>query len=129
MIGIGSDATNETSTSQYGQGESFMYQSGATSIYGAYGNNGTVGTATGCSNSATAVSSAYYRWEMTNDGAPSGTGVLWQLPTANRADWDDTSNQIWTISSWCSIAPNETNLMPMAIPRNGAGWFLGVRLG
>ncbi len=43
MIGIGSDATNETSTAQYVQAEVEAYFQSSTTMWGLYGNSGTVG--------------------------------------------------------------------------------------
>ena len=59
MLGIGSDATNETSTAQYAQAEALNYQSGISAIFH-WGNSGTPGV--GANVNIADVSFAGYDW-------------------------------------------------------------------
>lgn len=126
MIGVASTATNETSTAQYSQFETSVYYSGATSLWGLYGNNGTLGSAGNQSQSATIVAGTY-KTIFTNDGGVGGTITTYLLPSSAKTDWDDISNPVSTIVTGGTLNPNEVNIMPGIIPVNGgAQRFLAV---
>lgn len=118
MIGISSTATNEASTAQYSQFENSVYYSNATTLWGLYGNSGTVGSAGNVSQNA-AIGAGTYKSIYTNDGGAGGTVTTYLLPSANPADWDDVSNAVSTIAIGGTLAPNEVNIMPGIIPQNG----------
>lgn len=129
MIGIGSDATNETSTSQYSQMETEAYFQSSTTLYGLYGNNGTIGSAGDQSNSAT-ISNNTYKIEFTNSGT-AGISIftLYQLPSSNPADWDDESNIVTSFLVGGSLNPDEENIMPSIIPPfGGTQRFLALKV-
>ncbi len=129
MIGIGSDATNETSTAQYAEAEVEAYFSSSTNMWGLYGNNGTVGSA-GSQNYSTAISSGgVYKIKFENDGDAGDTVTLYQIPSAAPGDWDNETNVIITFSIGGSLNPDETNIMPFIIPRNGGTQrFIAVKV-
>ncbi len=116
MFGIGSDATNELSTTQYAQIESALYFNSNSSIYAIYGNNGTIGTLGtqlqsffGLSNSNT------YKLKISDTGGNGSIWQLFQLPSSAPEYWDDENNLIYTIVS--NLTPDEINLIPMVLPR------------
>lgn len=118
MIGIGSDATNETNTAQYQQAETEAYFNSATSFWGLYGNNGNVGTAGNQGNSTT-IGTGTFKIKFTNDGGVGGVFTLYQLPSANLGDWDNESTVLRTFTIGGTLNPDETNIMPFIIPQNG----------
>ena len=131
MIGIGSTATNETSTSQYTQGEVQIYFSSSTNMWGLYWNNWTVWSTWNQSNSSSLTcASNTFKERFTNDWtAGSSVLTLYCLPSANPSDWDDTTNILKTFTVWWTLNPNETNIMPFIIPING--WtqrFIAVKV-
>jgi len=119
MIGIGSDATDENSTSQYAQMEVEFYFNTSTNIWGLYGNDGTVGNYGNQSHSVSVNSTDVLKLIIDGDGDNGDVVYVYRLPSANQSDWDDTSTLLdsWNIGG--SINPNETNIMPVMIPRNG----------
>jgi len=128
MLGIGSTATNETDTAQYAQAEVEAYFDSSTSLWGLYGNNGTVGTAGNQSSSAT-ISSGTYKIIFENDGDAGDIFRMYKLPSANESDWDDTSNLVKTMTIGGSLNPDEPNLMPFIIPQDGgAQRFIAVKV-
>lgn len=110
MHGVGSTAMAESSTSQYGQGETLLYVNGSGSIYGFYGNNGNIGSAVSCSNSGTFNSTKFHRIDIINDN----TFEVYELPSGNPEDWDDSSNLKYRQTS--CLTPDKQNLMLMVIP-------------
>lgn len=130
MIGIGSDATNETSSAQYGQAEVEVYFQNSTTMYGLYGNNGSPGSIGNQSNSTTIPSGAVFKIKFTNDGtAGSSVVTLYRIPSASPADWDDESTVLKTFTVGGSLNPNETNIMPFIIPRSGGSQrFIAVKV-
>ncbi len=129
MIGIGSDATNETSTAQYAQAEVEAYFDNSTNMWGLYGNNGTVGSAGNQSNSTAISSGGVYKIKFENDGDAGDTFTLYQIPSAAPGDWDNETNVITTFSIGGSLHPDETNIMPFIIPRNGGTQrFIAVKV-
>jgi len=120
MIGIGSTATNEASTLQFSQAENEAYFNSATSFWGLYGNNGTIGTA-GNQNQTTGITNgAVYKIKFTNSGSVGGEFTLYQLPSANQGDWDDESNIIVSMTIGGTLNPDEPTLMPFIIPRSAS---------
>jgi hypothetical protein len=132
MIGIGSSATNESSSSQYSQAEVNAYFSGSTSFWGLYGNNGNVGSAGNHYNTHNiSGGSGVYKIKFTNDGtAGYSTFTLYELPSANESDWDNESNVLKTFSVGGTLAPDEPNIMPFILPRdNTTQRFIAVKVG
>lgn len=118
MIGISSTATNEASTAQYSQFELSVYYSNSTSLWGLYGNNGTLGSAGNVSQTVS-IGSGTYKSVYTNDGGLGGTVTTYLLPSAAQIDWDDISNPVSTITIGGSLNPSQPNIMPGIIPQNG----------
>lgn len=121
MIGIGSDATNETSSSQYGQAEIEAYFRNPETLSGLYGNNGIVGDARSQGVEANISGGpAVFKIKFTKDGE-GGIGVfsLYELPSANKSDWSDESNLIVSRAIKSNMVADELILMPFIIPTNG----------
>ncbi len=118
MIGIASTATNEASAAQYAQFELSVYYASTTSLWGLYGNNGTVGTAGNNAQTVT-IGAGTYKSIYTSDGGAGGTVTTYLLPSALPADWDNISNPISTIPVAGSLNPAQPNIMPGIIPQNG----------
>ncbi len=133
MIGIGSDATNESNNSQYAQAEVEAYFQNANKMWGLYGNKGTVGSS-GNQGSSTSVNSAacpsqVLKIKFENDGDLGDTFTLYCLPSANVDDWDNESTVLRTMTIGGTINPDETNIMPFIIPRNGGSQrFIAVKV-
>ncbi len=131
MIGIGSDATNENSNSQYAEAEVESYFSNSNTFWGLYGNTGTLGSA-GYQNISTnlySCSSDIFKIKYEGDGDNGDRFTLYCLPSSDRSDWDNESNILRTFNIGGSLDPDETNIMPFIIPRNGGSQrFLGVKL-
>ena len=120
MIGIGSDATNESSGSQYNQAEVQGYFTNGSTFWGLYGNNGQISSAGNQSLTASiAGGSGFIKLKFENDGSTGGRFTLYKLPSADPLDWDDESQIITTFLIGGSLNPNEDNIMPFLIPRNG----------
>lgn len=120
MIGIGSNATNETSTAQYAQAEVEAYFNSSTNFWGLYGNNGTVGSAGNQSvNLSIAGGSGVYKIKFESDGDLGDVFTLYELPSANPSDWADESNILQSFVIGGTLNPNENILMPFIIPQNG----------
>lgn len=121
MLGIGSDATDETSSSQYSQAENQAYFNNSNNLYGLYGNNGILGNGTSQNmNTDLTGGSGIYKIKFTNDGSGgTGTFSIYELPSSNKADWDNESNLLrtWTIGS--NMSADENVLMPFIIPISG----------
>jgi len=132
MIGIGSTATNEVSTTQYAQAEVEAYFSASTTLWGLYGNTGTVGNAGNQSNNTSlgSCTSNVFKARFTNDGtAGSGVFTLYCLPSASPSAWNDVSNVLTTFTIGGSLNPAQANIMPFIIPNNGgAQRFIAVRV-
>lgn len=128
MVGIGSDATNETATAQYKQGETLAYFQNSSFMWGLYGNNGTVGSTGNQSNSASLGSFAAYKAVFESDGSNGGLFTLYGLTGNQQSDFDDTGNVLKTFAIGGSLAPDETNIMPFIIPRPGTQRFLAVKV-
>lgn len=120
MIGIGSDATNETNNAQYVQAETLAYFNSGTNFSGLYGNNGTVG-GTGNQNNNTSIAggSGVFKIKFESNGGAGGVFTLYSLPSANESDWSDESNVLTTFTIAGSLNPDEPNIMPFIIPRAG----------
>jgi hypothetical protein len=130
MIGIGSDATNESASTQYQQSEVVAYFS-ASSLSSLHGNNGTVGSETSQSNSTSLNScgSDVFKIKFENDGSAGGQFTLYCLPSAAESDWDDELTVMKTFAIGGSLNPDEVNIMPFIIPRSGgAQRFIAVRV-
>ena len=128
MMGIGSTATNESNTAQYSQAEVEVYFSGATNFWGLYGNNGSVGTAGNQSSSQAIPAGAVFKLKFEGDGAAGSVFTLYQLPNADPSNWGDESTVLKTMTIGGTLNPDESNIMPFVIPRNGGSQrFLAVR--
>ena len=132
MFGIWSDATDENNGAQYAQAETETYFSNGTTMWGLYGNNGTVGSAgnQALSTSLTSCASQVFKTKMTNDGT-SGSWVftLYCLPSASIADWDDENTVMATATIWGTLAPDEANIMPFITPTSGGTQrFVAIRV-
>ena len=129
MIGIGSDATNESSTAQYGQAEVLAYFTNASNFWGLYGNNGNPGGISNQAQNTPINSSGVYKVKFENDGKKDAKFTLYQLPSASEADWNDESTIITSFAIGGSINPDEPNLMPFIIPRSSTSQkFIAVRI-
>ena len=133
MIGIGSDATDETNTAQYQQAEVEAYFNNATTMWGLYGNNGTPGTAGNQSNSVAVASgncaSQILKIKFESDGDLGDPFTIYCLPSASESDWDDESNVLSTFNIAGSLNPDEVNIMPFIIPQNaGTQRFMGIKI-
>lgn len=128
MIGIGSDATNETNTAQYAQAEVEAYFSSSTNLWGLYGNNGTIGSAGNQNQSTTINSSGIFKLKFEGDGSAGSQFTLYEIPSANMSDWDDESNVITTFTIGGTLNPNEANIMPFIIPRVGSQRFIAIKV-
>lgn len=119
MIGIGSDATNEGAGDQYRQGEIHAYFQSSTTMWGLYGNNGTVGGTGNQGVSAALGSFAAWKVKFEGDGGQGSLFTLYGLNGVNVSDWDDETNVINSFTVGGSLNPDEPNLMPFIIPRTG----------
>lgn len=130
MIGIGSDATDETSTSQFAQAENEAYFNSTTNFWGLYGNNGTVGSAGNQANGLNiSGGSGVYKIKFEGDGAPGSTFTFYEIPSSSPTDWDDESNILSSFIIGGTLNPDEVNLIPFIIPRDGgAQRFLALKL-
>lgn len=129
MIGIGSDATNETSTAQFREAEVEAYFQNSTILYGLYGNNGTPGTDGNQANGSAITAAGVFKVKFEDDGDVGDTFTLYEIPSANPSDWDDESTVINTFTIGGTLNPNEANIMPFIIPNNGgAQRFIAVKV-
>lgn len=129
MIGIGSDATNESSSSQWAEAEVQAYFSGTTSFWGLYGNNGTPGSFGNQANGVSIAAGSTFKIKFEDDGDAGDRFTLYQLPSASSSDWDDESNVLSTFLIGGTLNPDETNIMPFIIPRSGGSQrFIAVRV-
>ena len=120
MIGIGSTATNEANNSQYTQAEVEVYFNNSSTMWGLYGNNGTVGGAGTQSNSnSIAGGTGFFKIKFEGDGGAGGQFTLYRINTGLPADWDDESQIITTFVIAGTLNPDEPNIMPFIIPRSG----------
>ena len=119
MIGVGSTNTNETATDQYRQAEVEAYFQNANTMWGLYGNNGAVGGTGNQANSTSIVAGTVFKIVFESDGDAGDTFTLYQLPSAAPSDWDNTSTVLNTFAIGGSLNPDEVNIMPFIIPRNG----------
>lgn len=119
MVGIGSTATNESSNKQYAQAEVVAYFSSGTYFWGLFGNEGEVGDSGSISSGLPLNGSGVYKLVFMNDGAEGEAFLLYELPSTDQSDWDDESKLIKTIKIGDDIEPEQTELMPFIIPRNG----------
>jgi len=128
MIGIGSDATNETSTAQYAQAECEAYINSTTNFWGLYGNNGTIGSA-GNQNVNTSIAGwAAIKVKFEGDGSQGELFTLYGLNTTGLGDWNDESNVLATFTVGGTLNPDESNLFPFIIPRDSTQRIIAMRL-
>lgn len=129
MIGVGSDATDEASNSQFFQAETVAYFQNANTFWGLYGNNRTVGGSATNNNFTSVPTGTTFKILFTDDGGRGGTFTLYQLPSADPSDWDDVSTILTTFTIAGSINPDEPNLLPFIIPRSGgAQRFIAIKV-
>ena len=131
MIGIGSDATNEVSNSQWREAEVQIYFQNANTMWGLYGNNGTPGNQGSQANSVAlnTCSSNVFKMKFINDGTVGAQFTLYCLPSATQNDWDDENTIMSTFAVGGTLNPNEVNIMPFIIPRDGgAQRFIAVKV-
>lgn len=124
MLGIGSDQTNETSSSQFSQGEVLAYFSNSTTFFGFYGNNGTPGSTGSQSVSQNITSTTgVYKLSFEEDG---NVVKFYQLDNADESSWEGGT---LISETTISFSPQQTNLFPMIIPRSGSAQrFIALRL-
>ena len=129
MVGIGSTATDEANNSQFGQAEVQTYFNSGTNQWGLFGNNGNIGS-TGFINFNTSISTnRVYKVKFEGDGSVGQQYTLFELPSTSDSDWDDESNVLVTRTIGGTLNPNELNIMPFIIPRNGGSQrFLAVKV-
>ncbi|MDB4430955.1 IPT/TIG domain-containing protein [Pseudomonadales bacterium] len=119
MIGIGSDATNETSNSQWNQAEVLVYFNNGTNFWGLYGNNGNVGSTGNQAIGVAIPAASAFKIKFEDDGDAGDIFTLYQLPSASPVDWDDETNIITSFAIGGTLNPDEMNIMPFIIPRSG----------
>lgn len=120
MIGIGSDATDESNSAQYSQGETLAYLNSSTTLWGLYGNNGVVGTNGSQASASSFPVDSVLKIRLTSDGAAGGLFEMFIIPSANEADWDNEENLIKTETIGGTLNPDESNIMPFIIPRGAS---------
>ena len=133
MLGIGSINTRENRNGQYREAEvlSYILTSWGWRLWGLYGNKwiiwrmGRHKKITGFSSCASDV----IKTVINHDGTI-GTSELsvYCLPSANKADWDDTSNEIITFTIAWSLDPDEDILLPFISPRNAGAKYIALRV-
>ena len=130
MIGIGSTATNEGSSSQYTQAEVVVYFPNSTYMYGFYGNTGSVGSTGNQSSLINDLSSSHvYKLKFENDGGKEAQFTLYRLPSAAKSDWDDENTVLGTVAIGGTLNPDEQNIMPFIVPQNGgAQRFIALKV-
>lgn len=127
MLGIAGVSTDETSTSQWQQGAVTAYFSTETNHWGYYGSSPSSGSTWSQSDSATVASGAILKLKIENDGSNGETMTLYQLPSADPADWDDESNVINTTVS--TNVNTQTDLVPFIIPRaSTTNYFVALKV-
>lgn len=120
MIGIASNATVETSTAQFSQFETTAYFQNANSLWGLYGNNGTVGSAGNQSDSVSVDGlNETYKIRFEDSGSVGSRVSVFRLPSNDIADWDDDSNIIKIYTVGGTLNPDENVIMPAIIAFNG----------
>lgn len=128
MIGIGSTATNEASTSQWNQGETLAYFNSATNFWGLFGNNGTLGSAGNQSIQQPITQNTVLKIKFESDGTTGGVFTLYQIPSANPSDWDDESNVLRSFTIGGTLNPDEVDIMPFIIPRTDNQRFIALKV-
>lgn len=129
MVGIGSDETDEGSTTQYNQGEIMSYMFSATGFYGFYGNDGTPGNTVNQNVVNTSVTSGSVRKVvLENNGEPGSNFYLYELPSSDIGDWADTSNLIRSGTVASNMRADAQNIMPFCVPRISGCSLLGFIL-
>lgn len=124
MIGIGSTTTDETSTAQYYQAEIEAYFSSATNFASFYGKSTNQSVSYNISGG-----SGVFKLVFEDDGDAGSTYTLYEIPSANQADWDNTSLVRKTGTITAGFAFSGTDIMPFIIPRNGgAQRFIAVKV-
>ena len=127
MLGIGSEETNSSSTTQYREAEIVGYFN-ASSFNGFYGNSGTPGSPITQAQSF-AFSAAIKKLVLSNNGEPGSRYSLYQLPSADFSDWFDTNNLIGTGIINNNMTADAEAIMPFVVPRDGgSSLFLGFIL-
>ncbi len=127
MIGIGGLTTDENSNAQYIQGAVLSYFNGTANYWGLYGSSPTNGTNWNQGSGQAITSNTVYKLKIENDGSSGNDITLYQLPSANPADWDDESTVIHTITS--TNANTQTPLVPFIIPRNSVNnYFIALKV-
>lgn len=118
MVGIGSRASNPASRAQYYQGETLVYLNNA-QVIGIYGNSGEVGSGNPDTGSRIDKNPDIpLKIKMIGNAEQGATIFFYELKTINIEDWFDDTNLIGSISI-NNIAPDEPDIMPFVIPRDG----------
>lgn len=125
MYGIGSDETNESSTSQQNEAEIQVYVSGS-SITRFYGNDGNPGT--GVSEGPMSLDVSTYdaiRIRFEGVGEIGEKVKVWALSGNTISDWLDETNQIldYTVTT---IGSDATNVMPFITAPNGGDYRIAA---
>lgn len=129
MIGIGSNATNENSNSQFNQGESMAYFNNSSNFWGLYGNDGNVGS-TGFFRQGDGVidPTGFLKLTFENSGGQGSLFTLSQIPTGDPSDWDSVGSIIKQYNISNTLNPDEQNIMPFIIPRTDSQRFLALKI-
>ncbi|HEY5714375.1 MAG TPA: IPT/TIG domain-containing protein [Candidatus Gracilibacteria bacterium] len=126
LLGLGSNATDEDSTTPWNQAEWLAYLSEPNFWWGIYGNNGTLGTYQMQYTGQSITAGQTFKLKMVNDGGTGQSISLYQLPSPDPSDWDNEDTLIKTEVSINTA--DETNLMPFIVPPNGGNSrFIAVR--
>ena len=144
MIGWGSRETNESSTSQWREGEILGYFTSSTNFWGFYGNNGTPGTAVNQYLPTSVNNNAVLKLVIAGNGAPGQNYYLYELPSSSEGwqpsgmterefiaansnvnDWYRTDNLIATGAIGGNMTADAAEIMPFLIPVNNNFNFLG----
>jgi len=128
MIGIGSENTDENSTSQFSQAEIQAYFNTSVNFWGLYGNNGNIGSAGNQNNNTPVTANSILKIKLEGDGGVGSTFTMYQLPSANPSDWDDETNILTTMTVGSTLNPDETVIMPFIIPRTDGQRFIALKL-
>ncbi len=131
MIGIGSNNTNESSTSQYAQAEVEAYFTSSAELWGLYGNNGIIGNSgnQSMSTNLSTCTSNTLKAKFSNSGSKGEMFTLYCLPSSNENDWDDESNILKSFAIDGTLNPDEETIMPFIIPRSGGSQrFIALKI-
>lgn len=126
MLGIAPLTNNEANNNQYQEAAVLAYFNSSTNFWGLFGSN-TTGTTWNQSGGSAITNGAIYKVKIENEGANGEKITIFQLPSANQADWADESNVIKTVVS--TNNNTATTLVPFIIPRSSTNnYFVALRV-